>query len=381
VAGRSATAPLATPPSTVTPAGQLETRKDKKPPRSGSVAPLVAVGGVLLIGGVLAFRYLNLAAMVTTPAVEDGGAAVAAARDLAAAATAARVSEADKLRMVAELEALPRAASTWRGVQAEDYLAVLSAVDGALCLTPAGAHDLVVPGEEHARVQGLRLVPETMALGRYLLATGELPPRVAVSLQAFLRSHAAWAPGASGWAVARLGALVLPDDAAQRLAVIRQNGALAGWRELSHDAAAPYAELCERQAAVEAYAKREPAGGGRAAALQRYLRATPLELAVDEGGLRYAVIGAERDEAAATLLVRVRITNPGGEDRALALDKLRLAGLDAPPSVDPPAPRLRPGLVQDVRLNFAGVSDAVAEAALLVLRPGLELQAYSEVLR
>src|SRR5205807_5879339 len=116
--------------------------------------------------------------------------------------------------------------------------------DGALCLTPPGAHEIVVPGEEHARVQRERLVPETMALGRYLLATGELPPRVAVSLQAFLRSHAAWAPGAGGWGVARLGALVSPDDAALRLAVIRQNGAFADWRDLSRDAAAPSAELC-----------------------------------------------------------------------------------------------------------------------------------------
>ena len=75
------------------------------------------------------------------------------------------------------------------------------------------------------------------------------------------------------------------------------------------------------------------------------------------------------------------MTNPGGDDKPLALDKLRLGGLDAAPAVDPPAPRLGPGLVRDVRVTFAGVTDAVAEAALLIVRPGLEMQAYSEVLR
>ncbi|MDB4968605.1 MAG: serine/threonine protein kinase [Myxococcales bacterium] len=378
--GRAATAQLVGSErvSSTIPPAQVVTRPERRSARSGSVAPLIAVGGVLLVGGVLAFRYLHLVAVTPAAVVEDGGVtSTVTPRD--AAVAGARVSEADKLRMVAELEALPRAASTWRGVQTEDYLAVLSAVDGALCLTPSGAREIVVPGEEHARVQRERLVPETMALGRYLLATGELPPRVAVSLQAFLRSHPAWAPGAGGWAVARLGALVTPEDAALRLALIRQNGALAGWRDPSRDSAAPNAELCERPAAVAAYAKRAP--GERATALERFLRATPNELPVDDAGVRYAVVAAERDEAAATLLVRVRVTNPGGDDKPLALDKLRLSGLDAAPLVDPPAPRLGPGLVRDVRLTFAGVTDAVAEAAVLVLGAGVELQAYSEVLR
>jgi len=100
-----------------------------------------------------------------------------------------------------------------------------------------------------------------MAVGRYLLATGQLPPRVAVSLQAFLRSHPPFSPGAAGWAFARLGALVSPDDPSLRLAVLRQNGAQGEWREPSPDANLPWAALCDRQAAVDAYAARahEPA--------------------------------------------------------------------------------------------------------------------------
>src|SRR5262245_40431864 len=174
-------------------------RKTGRGRRSGSVAPLVAVGGVLLVGGVLAFRYLHRAVVTPpTPAHVDGGTA-AAAPD-----AGARLSEADKLRMLTELEQLPRASVAWRGVVDEDYLAVLSAVDAALCLTPAGARDLVIPAEEHGHIAERKLVPETMAVGRYLLATGELPPRVAVSLETFLRNHPASAGGAKGWTVARL---------------------------------------------------------------------------------------------------------------------------------------------------------------------------------
>ncbi|MCU1277623.1 MAG: hypothetical protein JWM53_1169, partial [bacterium] len=348
----------------------------KKPARSGSPLPIIAVCAVLLVGGGLAVRYLasETGSTVTPPlVVDDGGTKIVVAVD------AGGPSASDKLRMAAELEALPRASAAWRGVQAEEYLAILSALDAALCLTPAGAREPVLPGAEHERVERQKLVPETMALGRYLWATGELPPRVAGSLQAFVRSHAAFAPGAAGWAFARLGALVQPNDPALRLAVIRQNGALADWREPGRDGALPYAALCERQAAVEAYAA--IAHDDRANTLTRFLRATPPELPVDDGGLRYRVVGAERDEAAATVLVRLQVTNPGGEEKPLALELARLAGLDAAPTIDPPAHKLGATLQRDLRLHFAGVTDAVAEAAVLVLRPGVELQAYSEDLR
>jgi hypothetical protein len=346
------------------------------PKRSGSPAPLIAVGAVLLIGGGLAIRYLGSSPAITVlpPATDDGGAAVATVVDAGGG-----VSDADKLRMVAELEALPRANSAWRGVQSEDYLALLSAVDAALCLTPAGAREAIIPGEEHARIEREKLVPEAMALGRYVLVTGELPPRVSVALQAFLRSHPPYSAGAAGWTFSHLAALVQPDDASLRLAVIRQNGMTGEWRDPSRDGPLPWAALCERQSAVAAYASR--AHDDRAAALERFLRATPPDLPVAYDGLRFVVTDSERDEAAATLLVRVRVTNPTGEDKPLALGNVRLAGLDTPPTVDPPAPRLRSGLQIDLRLTFAGVTDAVAEAAVLVVAPKIELQAYSEDLQ
>jgi len=342
--------------------------------RSGSPLPLIAVFAVLLVGGGLAVRYLATSATTWTPPVtpDDGGAAVAPSAD----AGRGGVSAAEKLRMVAELEALPQAHAAWRGVKSEDYLALLSAVDASLCLTPAGAADPVVPGEEHARIEREKLVPEAMALGRYILSTGELPPRVSVALQAFLRSHPPFSPGANGWTFAHLGVLAQPDDPSLRLAVIQQNGMMGEWRDPSHDGPLPYAALCERQPAVDAYAAR--VHDDRSRALERFLHATPQDVPAVAGGLRYVVTDAERDEAAATLLVRLRVTNPTGEDKPLALGNLRLAGLDTAPTVDPPAVRLRSGLVQDVRLTFAGVTDAVADAAVLVIAPGVELQAYSE---
>jgi hypothetical protein len=370
--------PTASPAVTTPSAGEtrLQKRPAARPPARRRTLALVTGAAVIIAGGVGA-RYLRRAA----PAVSAGD--VAPSIDAAAAPLGdgggVRVSDAERLRMAAELEALPRAASTWRGVPSEDYLASLSALDGALCLTPAGAREPTLAAAAQARVEAERLMPETTALGRYLFTVGTLPPRVAVALQAFLRSHPAFSAGANGWALARLGALVTPDDAKLRLEVIRQNGAFGSWREPAPGRALPFAELCERAAAVDAYAARAP--GGRAEALRRFLRATPPEMPADVGGLRYAVIGAERDEAAATLLVRLRVTNPGGDDQALPLAQLRLAGLDAAPSVDPPATHLGAGQVRELRLGFGGLTDDVAEAVVLVVRPGVELQAYSEDLR
>src|SRR5439155_23991835 len=117
------------------------------------------------------------------------------------------------------------------------------------------------------------------------------------------------------------------------------------------------------------------------AGLVRYLAAPPVDQSVDDGGLRYAVTGAERDEAAATLTVHLRVTNPGAEERELPLLGARLSGVAGAPQLDPPATRLASGLVRDVSLIFSTVPDATADAAVLILRPGLELAAYSEVLR
>jgi hypothetical protein len=83
--------------------------------------------------------------------------------------------------------------------------------------------------------------------------------------------------------------------------------------------------------------------------------------------------------------LHLRVTNPGAEDKPLAIEQLRLAGLDAAPQVDPPALRLGPSLARDVRLTFNGITDELAEAAVLLVPrapgPPIELQAYSEDLR
>ena len=78
----------------------------------------------------------------------------------------------------------------------------------------------------------------------------------------------------------------------------------------------------------------------------------------------------------------VSLTSPDiKEPLRLPLDGVRLSGLATGPQVDPSAARLGAGLVREVKLVFASVPDAVADGAVLILRPGLELQAYSEVLR
>jgi hypothetical protein len=198
---------------------------------------------------------------------------------------------------------------------------------------------------------------------------------VATALRAFLRAHPPFAVDPPSWSFARLAVLVETTEPRWRLALLKQNGALAAWRSAGGGA---FAELCEREPAVERYRALAPAAGEPFA---RWLRATPADLPLEAAGVRWVLIAAERDEAAATLTVRLRVTNPGSDERPLGLDQLRLAGLANAPVVDPPAQALRGGLVRELRLTFSAVPDAVAEAAVLVVRPGAELQAYSEDLR
>ncbi len=291
------------------------------------------------------------------------------------------VSPADRERLLAALESLPQAGAAWRGVSSEDYLAILSAAEAALCTTPTSAREASFPADVLDRLERRRVSDEARALSRYLLATGELPERVTLSLRAFLRGRPSFSPGAAGWALAGLATLVEPDNAYHLEELVRQNGALHRWREPAAPGHDPnrFADVCERPSAVARLAARVP--NALSASLVRYLAALPVEQSVDDAGLRFAVVGGERDEAAATLVVRLRVTNPGAEERALPLESVRLAGLEAPPVVEPPAARLGAGLVREVKLSFGSVPDSVADAALLILRPGLELQAYSEVLR
>jgi hypothetical protein len=338
----------------------------------GRRALTVAVALIALAAGGAAIVLVSGHATAPPPpglAVTDA-AAKPTADDAAPAPSA--LPEGERLALIAELEGLPQAAAAWRGVPSGDYLDILSAVDASVC-----THE--IPGEALARVNARLLGPETRAVARYLERAGSLPPRVALSLEAFLRSHPAYSPGSpgAGWAMARLAARLWPNDARWARALIHQNGALAAWRPPGSTGA--LADLCEREAAVNRYRALEP--GAHAERYLRFLHATPADLPLDAGGLRWVLLSAERDEAAATLTVRLRLTNPGADERPLALEELRLFGADAAPTVDPPAPRLSAGMVREIRVSFSGVSDAVAEAAVLLVRPGAELQAYSEDLR
>jgi Protein kinase domain len=283
-------------------------------------------------------------------------------------------------KLWADLDALPRKESAWRGVPAEDYRVLLSAVESTAC-----AAEVAFPDDVTKRLEELQLRREATALARYWKQTGELPPRVADALRAFLRGgRPSFTAGERGWAAAALAIAVDPNEPRYVVERMRENTALARWRDRALDAPAPTGEapLCDRAALVASYAARAP--GPRAAALTRYLAATPLEAPRDANGLRFVASAPERDEAAGTIALSLHVTNLGAAEATLALDAARLAGLDAAPTVQAagapsPAP-LAAGGERTVTLRFAGVSDAVAEAAVLVLAPGVELRAYAEAL-
>ncbi|HZS39362.1 MAG TPA: protein kinase, partial [Polyangia bacterium] len=353
--------------------------------RALTVAALAGVVAVLLAGIGVAYRVLNVPGPGPDPIPPVASADAGARVDAGATGEAARpaIAPAERARLLAELESLPQAEAAWRGVASEDYLAVLSAVEASACAgASTGAPETLAP-DVAERVDHRRLRAEALAVQRFLRASGELPPRTAESLRAFLRSRPAFSPGAGGWAMAALALRVMPSESRFVGDLLRENGALRRWRDRRADEPPPSgdAALCDREHVVALLARAQP--GPRAEALRRYLAATPLELARDDKNLRYQVIAAERDEAAGTLDVRLRVTNPGSAEQPLQLDGARLAGADVaqPPSVEPPASSVPPGLVRELRLRFAGATDALAEAAVLVLAPGVELQAYSEDLR
>jgi serine/threonine protein kinase len=374
------------PASVPTRLGRTRERTPSAPPAERSrlrgVLVVMLACAALVAGAGLVYRKLG--GVVPTPdplpppippitATIDGGAVTPEAIHPA-------LAPAERARLVAELEALPQAEAAWRGVPSEDYLAVLSAAEGSLC---AGGAEATLPPDVADRLDRRRLRPEALAVARYLRATGELPPRVAESLRAFLRSRPAFSPGAGGWALAALGLRVLPLESRFLGDLLRENGALHRWRDRHADdpAATGDAALCDRDAVVQLLGAASP--GPRADALRRFLAATPVDTALDYQGLRYQVLSAERDEAAGSIEVRVRVTNPGAAEHALPLDAARLAGADTaqPPAIEPPAASLGPAMVRELTLRFGGATDALAEAAVLVLGPGVELQAHSEDLR
>jgi serine/threonine protein kinase len=367
--------PIAAP----TRAGHLSPARPSPRPASRRRWPLL-LGGVALVGSVMALSWRdNLPQLTLPPVGAVDSSASPSASPLPVASTA--ISPAERERLLATLESLPQAEAAWRGVPSEDYLAILSAVEASLCATPASAREPSLPADVLERLERRKVSGEARAVARYLLAVGELPERVALSLRAFLRGRPAFSPGGAGWAVAGLATLIEPDEPRHLSELVRQNGALRRWREAPPPGRPPgrFAELCERPSAIAQLAARVP--DALSASLLRYLAAVPVDQSVDEGGLRFTVLSAERDEAAASLVVLLRVTNPGAEERALAFEALRLAGLEAAPAVQLPVAPLGAGLVREVKLTFSMVPDAVADAAVLILRPGLELQAYSEVLR
>jgi serine/threonine-protein kinase len=348
------------------------------PPPARVRRPWALLGLGLLAGGAIAIALRDGKSPPTTHASDLGTPALAASTP---PLPSAPMGDANREQLLAQLEQLPQAAAAWRGVASEDYVAILSAAEAALCATPPDAKEPSLPSDVLDRLDRRKVTGEARAVARYLLATGELPDRVRLSLKAFLRGRPAFSPGPNGWAAAALATQLEPEEPRHLEELVRENGALRRWRESPPPGRPParFADLCERQPLVARLAALVP--GAFAAALMRYLAALPIDQSVDEGGLRFAVTGGERDEAAATLTVRLRVTNPGAEERELPLGNVRLSGVADAPQIDPPASKLGAGLVREVRLIFSTVPDAAADAAVLILRPGLELAAYSEVLR
>jgi serine/threonine-protein kinase len=361
-------------------------RDARAPERSRPLTVIVVVlaCGALVGGAGLLYRWANPGGPGPDPLPPIDPLPVASADAGAIAVEPQRpmLAPAERARLIGELEALPQASATWRGVASEDYLALLSAVEATVCAPPSASGDPAFPPDVVERLERKRLRPEATAVARYLRAAGELPPRVAQSLRTFLRARPAYSPGAGGWALAEL-ALRTQAEPRFYADLLRENGALRRWRDRRADEPTPAgdAALCDRESVVARLAAAEP--GPRAQALTRFLVATPLETPRDADGLRWQVLSAERDEAAGTIDVRVRVTNSGAADHPLALDQARLDGAQAAqaPTIDPPTASVPPGQGRELTLRFAGATDALAEAAVLVLAPGVELQAYSEDLR
>jgi serine/threonine protein kinase len=317
-----------------------------------------------------------------SPSVAD----LAAPRDAAPGPYLPAVSLAERQRLIAALEALPQAEAAWRGVEAADYLAILSAVDAALCAPSSGESGF--PPEVAPALAQRRLTDEAKAVLGFWRVTGELPPRVATSLHAFLRTRPAYAQGSElsgGWALAGLAARIEPDEPRHRLDLLRQMSMLRRWRPETIDAGSGAsshdASLCERRASVASLATMFPSP--RAAALKRYVEAAPVGTPAVAFGIKYVVVGAERDPGAARLDLTLRIENPTAADAPLSFDRARLYGAEesGTPTVTPSIARIAAGQLAEVRLRFAGITDMLAEAAVLGLGPSLELAAYSEVLR
>ena len=289
---------------------------------------------------------------------------------------------------LAAIAATPRAEVTRLGVATSpEYRAVMSAVDGALCATPPGRDEPQFPADVEAPLRRLQLTAEATALARYVIAFGELPADVSGALSSLVGKHPAFVPGPEGYSMAALASLIDPASPRFALELVRQQGALGRFRDPAapsvtrdNSAATARSALCERKAAVARLVRLAP-DEPLARALDRYVKATPKGVSVDDRGLRFTVTGAERDRASATLVMEMKVTNPSGVTFPVRLAETRLAGLVAPPNLEPDLPDLPAASWRTVRLTFTAVDEIRADGAVLVVRPGLEFQAYSEVLR
>ncbi|MSP63160.1 MAG: serine/threonine protein kinase [Myxococcales bacterium] len=294
-----------------------------------------------------------------------------------------------RAQLLAALKATPREDVTRRGVASSpEYRVVMSAVDAALCSTPTGSDDPVFPAGALESLRKLALQEEATALARYLLVARVLPPEVDSALLAMLAGRPAYLPGATesaGYAVAALASLTEPASARFAIDLLRQQGAHGRWRDPTPPSApGRHPDLCERLPAVERLARLAP-DARFVQLLRRYLQAAPARTPANDHGVRYTVIGAERDPEAARLTLVIRVTNATGEPAAMTLRSARLAGAArvpaGGPALDPDFDRLPANNWREVKMTFEDFDDQLAESAVLVLPGGAELQAYSEVLR
>jgi serine/threonine protein kinase len=325
--------------------------------RAGASRVLVVGGaGLLLVGGVLSWRYflsppgavVHLEQAAPLPVATDGSQATSAPA-AAAPAALALPHAVDPVALAACERALDATAQghlvARRGVLSEDFLVLASAVNeafgGATASGPGPLSD-----ELGRRVAASQLVREVQAATGCLFEAGALPPGFRAALENFLRRNDAFSAGAVHYDVTALSVLISPSEPQRWVDLISANAAFQSWRE--QDGLINPA-LRRRQAAIERLAALD-ANHSLVKAARRFGAAAPKG---QLGGLELEALSGQRS-GPEELTLRLRAHNPGAQPLVVAAQRLAPAdGQGNLRVLETPEVTLAPGETRELELRCA----------------------------